>query len=109
LRRKLRAVKDELKRRRHLPIPVQGQWLERVVRGHYGYYAVPGNIAAITTFHTQVKLHWYRALRRRSQRTSLDWNRMDRLAARWLLPPRIMHPWPSVRFNARTQARSPVR
>jgi group II intron reverse transcriptase/maturase len=109
LRRKLRAVKEELKRRRHLPIPVQGQWLERVVRGHYGYYAVPGNLVAITTFHTQVKLHWYRALRRRSQRTSLDWNRMDRLAARWLPPPRILHPWPTVRFSARTQARSPVR
>ncbi len=27
-------VKDQLKRRRHLPIPKQGQWLGRVVRGH---------------------------------------------------------------------------
>ena len=109
LRRKLRAVKEELKRRQHLPIPEQGQWLGRVVRGHYGYYAVPGNIAAVTTFHAQVKRHWYKTLRRRSQRTSLDWQRMDRLAARWVPPPRILHPWPSVRFNARTQARSPVR
>jgi hypothetical protein len=109
LRRKLRVVKEEFERRQHLPIPEQGQCLRRVVRGHYGYYAVPGNIAAITTFHTQVKRHWYRALRRRSQRTSLDWQRMDRLAAHWLPPPRILHPWPSVRFNARTQARSPVR
>jgi RNA-directed DNA polymerase len=109
LRRKLRAVKEELKRRQHLPIPEQGQWLQRVVRGHYGYYAVPGNIAAVTTFRAQVKQHWYKALRRRSQRTSLDWHRMDRLAPRWLPPARIVHPWPSVRFNARTQARSPVR
>ena len=79
------------------------------MQGHYRYYAVPGNIAAISTFRNQVKRHWFRALRRRSQRTSLDWERMDRLAARWLPPARIMHPWPDVRFNARTRARSPVR
>ncbi|MBV9196346.1 MAG: hypothetical protein JO168_19590 [Solirubrobacterales bacterium] len=66
LRRKLRAVKEELKRRRHLPVPEQGRWLRSVVQGHYRYYAVPGNIAAITTFGFQVKRHWYRALRRRS-------------------------------------------
>jgi RNA-directed DNA polymerase len=35
LRAKLRVIKDELKRRRHLPIPEQGQWLARVLQGHY--------------------------------------------------------------------------
>jgi RNA-directed DNA polymerase len=109
LRAKLRAVKDELKQRRHLPVPEQGRWLRSVVQGHCQYYAVPGNIVAVTTFHAQVKLHWYRALRRRSQRTSLTWERMDRLEARWLPPARILHPWPNVRFDARTRARSPVR
>jgi group II intron reverse transcriptase/maturase len=109
LRTKLRAVKEELKRRRHLPIPEQGRWLRSVVQGHARYYAVPGNIAAIVTFRKQAKRHWYGALRRRSQRTSLDWQRMDRLEARWLPPARILHPWPSMRFDARTRARSPVR
>jgi RNA-directed DNA polymerase len=109
LRRKLRAVKEELKRRRHLPVPEQGRWLRSVVQGHDRYYAVPGNTGAIMMFRFQVKRHWYRALRRRSQRTSLDWKRMDRLEARWLPPARILHPWPNVRFDARTRARSPVR
>ena len=109
LQAKLRAVKEELKRRRHLPVPEQGQWLRRVVQGHYNYYAVPGNIVAITTFRAQAKRHWYEALRRRSQRSSLTWERMDRLEARWLPPARILHPWPNARFDARTRARSPVR
>ena len=34
---------------------------------------------------------------------------MNRLATRWLPPARIMHSWPSVRFDARTQGMSPVR
>jgi hypothetical protein len=93
----------------HLPIPDQGQWLGGVVRGHLNYYAVPGNIKAVEAFRYQATRHWYQALRRRSQRTSLDWERMHRLAQRWLPPARITHPWPAQRFDARIQARSPVR
>ena len=106
---KLREVKADLMRRRHLPIPEQGRWLASVVRGHLAYYAVPGNIDRVMAFRTQATRHWYRALRRRSQRTSLTWERMNRLSIRWLPPARIQHPWPDTRFNAKTQGRSPVR
>ena len=109
MRAKLSAVKIELMRRRHHPIPDQGQWLASVVRGHSNYYAVPGNIDAVAAFHQQTVRHWRRALRRRSQRTRLTWARMARLDHRWLPTDRILHPWPHVRFDAKTQARSPVR
>jgi len=109
LRAKLKQVKDQLKRRRHLPIPDQGRWLGSVVRGHLAYYAVPGNSRAISAFHRQLGRLWRRALRRRSQRHRLSWRRMERLVARWLPPARIRHPYPEVRFDARTRGRSPVR
>ncbi len=109
LRAKLAEVKDQLKRRRHLPLPEQGQWLGSVVRGHLAYYAVPGNSRALRAFRDQVTRHWFKALRRRSQRHRLDWEKMNRLAARWLPPVHIVHPYPGVRFDARTLGRSPVR
>ena len=109
MRTKLREVNDQLKRRRHQPIPVQGQWLASVVRGHLAYYAVPGNTDAVAAFRTQATRHWYKALRRRSQRTRLNWTRMNRIANRWLPPARVKHPFPDARFHARTQGRSPVR
>jgi RNA-directed DNA polymerase len=109
MRAKLQEVKEELNRRRHHPVPEQGQWLASVVRGHLANYAVPDNIDAVAAFRTQVARHWHRALRRRSQRTRLDWKRMNRLVVRWLPRVRIMHPWPNDRFDARTQGRSPVR
>jgi group II intron reverse transcriptase/maturase len=109
MRAKLREVNDQLKRRRHQPIPLQGQWLAAVVRGHLAYYAVPGNTDAVAAFRTQATRHWYKALRRRSQRTRLNWERMNRIATRWLPPARVKHPFPNVRFDARTQGRSPVR
>jgi group II intron reverse transcriptase/maturase len=109
MRAKLREVKEQLKRRRHQPVPEQGRWLASVVRGYRAYYAVPGNRAAVATFRTQVTKLWHEALERRSQRTRINWARMNRLATRWLPPARVVHPFPDVRFRANTQGRSPVR
>ena len=109
MRAKLAEVKDQLRRRRHLPIPVEGQWLGSVVRGHLAYYAVPGNTDAVAAFRTQVTRHWLKSLRRRSQRHRLNWERMNRIATRWLPPAKVQHPFPNVRFDARTRGRSPVR
>jgi RNA-directed DNA polymerase len=47
-RNKLRELNQELKRRRRLPIPEQGKWLRSVAQGHLNYYAVPGNLRAVT-------------------------------------------------------------
>jgi RNA-directed DNA polymerase len=102
MRAKLREINIELKRRRHQPVPEQGAWLRSVVQGHLVYYAVPGNTNTVAAFRTQVTRHWYKALRRRSQRTRLNWTRMNRLANKWLPPARVRHPFPEVRFAART-------
>ena len=109
MRAKLAEVYDRLKRGRHRPIPEQGRWLASVMRGHLAYYAVPGNSRAIQAFRYQVTRRWLKALRRRSQRHSLNWERMVRLAQRWLPPANIRHPYPEARFDARTQGKSPVR
>jgi group II intron reverse transcriptase/maturase len=109
MRAKLAEVKDQIKRRQHLPIPEQGKWLGSVVRGHLAYYAVPGNTDAVAAFCNEVTRYWFQALRRRSQRTRVNWDRMSSYVKRWFPPARPMHPFPIVRFNVRTQGRSPVR
>jgi RNA-directed DNA polymerase len=102
MRAKLAEVKTEIRRRWHLPIAVQGQWLASVLRGHYAYYAVPGNSDAIQAFRFQVIGLWRKTLRRRSQRARLTWARMKLIADRWLPRARMTHPFPEVRFAART-------
>lgn len=109
MRAKLHETKLELQRRRHQPIPEQGAWLRSVVRGYFAYHAVPTNTFAMSDFRTQVVRCWHKALRRRSQRDKTDWVRMNRLVNRWLPPVRVLHPWPTERFDARTQGKSPVR
>ena len=109
MQQKLSAVKTELRRRMHLPIPEQARWLSRVLSGHFRYFAVPDNGRALGAFRYRVIRLWRRALRRRSQRSRMTWERIYALAARWLPRPRILHPWPAARFDARTRGRSPVR
>jgi RNA-directed DNA polymerase len=98
MRARLRVIKEELRRRMHEPIPLQGRWLGQVVRGYFAYHAVPTNSRCVGAFRHYVVDLWRRSLARRSQRDHTTWNRMARLAAEFLPPPHILHPWPSVRF-----------
>lgn len=101
MRARLKEIKEELRRRMHQPIPVQGRWLAQVVRGYFAYHAVPTNARKMGAFRRHVVRLWLRTLRRRSQRRGLTWDRIDRLADKWLPKPKILHPWPDQRFAVR--------
>src|SRR5882757_7840284 len=47
---KLKEIKEEMRRRRHRPIPEQGLWLRQVVSGFFNYHAVPTNFRALAAF-----------------------------------------------------------
>jgi RNA-directed DNA polymerase len=98
MRSKLQAIKQELRRRMHQSIPAQGKWLQQVVRGYFNYYAVPTNRRAIAAFRDGIVRGWRRALRRRSQKDDLTWERIKALADAWLPKPKILHLWPRQRF-----------
>src|SRR5208283_1318655 len=102
LQAKLNAVKAELERRMHDPIPEVGKWLRSVVSGHIRYYGVPLNGPALTTFRTQVGRLWQRVMSRRSQKGQVCWERMRRYINRWLPPVRIVHPYPRYRLRVTT-------
>ena len=77
--------------------------------GHEAYYAVPGNAEAVGAFRYYVTRHWRFALSRRSQKGRVTWERMSRLARRYLPTTRIRHPWPEGGSPPGTHDRSPVR
>lgn len=105
----LLAVKDRLHAIRLLPIREQGARLRRIVQGWLNYHAVPTNTTRLREFVRQVERHWMTSLRRRSQRHRLTWQRLSRIAQLWLPRPRVLHPWPSVRFDARPRGKSRMR
>jgi RNA-directed DNA polymerase len=109
MRAKLKAIREDMFRRRHLPVQVQGQRIEAVVRGYFAYHAVPTNMHRLNGFRTEVLRAWRHALGRRGQRTLPTWARMNRLGKRWIPSPRVLHPYPWDRFDDRTQGGSRVR
>jgi group II intron reverse transcriptase/maturase len=98
MRAKLRMIKEEMWRRMHQPIPQFGKWLGYVVRGYFNYHAVPTNFRALVAFRNEIIKRWRRVLTRRSDKTNLNWTRMNGLIDEWLPQPRIRHPWPNQRF-----------
>jgi group II intron reverse transcriptase/maturase len=101
MRVKLQAIKQELRRRMHWPIPAQGKWLKQIIRGYFNYHAVPTNNRALLGFRDEIVRSWRWVLTRRSQRDSTGWERMRELADDWLPKPKILHPWPNQRFAVR--------
>jgi len=105
---KLKALKAELQRRMHHPLPKLGAYVGAVVRGHIQYYGVPLNSQPLFAFARAVTRLWWRVLARRSQRY-LPWHRMRRYVARWVPRVHICHPYPLARFGVITQGGSRMR
>jgi group II intron reverse transcriptase/maturase len=98
-RKKLRAIKQELRRRMHEPVAQVGEWLKSVLNGYYQYHAVPGNLTVLKRFRRQVARYWFHVLGQRSQRRP-TWDKLGKLFDHWLPVPKVVHEFPDARFRA---------
>jgi group II intron reverse transcriptase/maturase len=90
LRRAVTSIADWCRSNRHQPIEAQHAALCRRLQGHYNYFGVSGNFRCLLVVQEEVKRAWYKWLRRRSQRTRLNWEKFCELLKRFALPrPRI--------------------
>jgi hypothetical protein len=99
MRAKLLELKQQLRNRLHDSLALTGKWLRSIVQGYFNYHAVPGNIDSLHAFRNRLVRLWRTMLIHRSQRHHLNWARMQRLAEQWLPKPRVLHPYPRVRFD----------
>jgi len=105
---KLAELKEQLSRRCHDDLAQVGAWLQSVFRGWSRYYAVPGNYPRLQQFRDAIQDMWLRTLRRRSQRgRRLTWKKFSNLCKRWLPTPKILHPYPNVRFAGQHPRQEP--
>jgi RNA-directed DNA polymerase len=102
LRSKLKELKETMRKRMHWSIPDVGKWLKSVIIGHCRYYGVPWNGKSLTRFRSEITRIWFISLRRRSQKHRITWERMNRIAKKWLPNPFICHPYPLERMRVIT-------
>ena len=85
--RAVRSIDHWCRDNRHLPIREQHKKLNEKLRGHYAYYGVTGNSAALTRFFYEVGLRWRRWLNRRNNLRSMTWEKFLVILRRYPLAP----------------------
>ncbi len=101
LRAKLREVRETLHQRRHEPIAEHGRWLRSVMQGYFNYFGVSGNLVSLNMFRRETARSWLHALRCRSQRHRLTWERFSPIVDHWFPRIQVLHPYPADRFYAK--------
>jgi group II intron reverse transcriptase/maturase len=94
LARAVRSVYEWCRGHRHLSLAEQHVALKRRVQGHMNYFAIQGNLQSVSRFLYLVRRAWFKWLSRRSQRSNMNWERFQRIIARYPLPAvRAVVPW----------------
>jgi RNA-directed DNA polymerase len=102
LRRSLLSLQDLMRQMRHLTIQQQADDLNVVLRGHYTYYGIAGNIRALQKVYRAVQRYWRKMLRSRSwagrQLTWVDFNQLKERTP--LLRPKLPLPYQALQVLA---------
>ncbi len=93
LRRSLASLRDLMRQIRHYAIKEQVSEINAVLRGHYAYYGVAGNLRTLIKVYQVVERYWRRMLRSRSRDGRLGWDRFNQIKERNpLLRPKLRLP-----------------
>jgi group II intron reverse transcriptase/maturase len=77
----------------HIPIDVLTRKLNQKLRGHYNYYGLSHNIKKLLGFYRYVTYELFKALKRRSNDSKIDWERFNKIMVyNPLLKPKITVP-----------------
>jgi RNA-directed DNA polymerase len=94
LRRALLRLQDLMRRIRHLPVREQVDNLNSVLRGHYAYYGIAGNIRALQKVYRHVVHYWHKMLCSRSRKGKIRWKVFQRIQERFpILRPKLYLPY----------------
>lgn len=85
LNRAIKAVRRWCREHRHNDLALQHRHLSAVLRGHYNYYGMLGNLRWLARFYFEVTRAWKKWLSRRNSRP-LTWATFTRIQARFPLP-----------------------
>jgi group II intron reverse transcriptase/maturase len=90
--RALAAVSDWCRNHRHWKLRDQHRHLSSMMRGHFAYYGVGGNLRRLERYAHQVERIWQKWLSRRDRGSVVRWARLGEILKRHPLPPaKITH------------------
>ncbi|GAB6152702.1 group II intron reverse transcriptase/maturase [Desulfosporosinus burensis] len=101
LKRSLARITDKMKEMQHWSIKEQVYKINEMLRGHYNYYGMGGNLKSLQRVHRVVERYWWRLLCGRSWRGYIRWNvYVEILKSFPILRPRIHIPLVKMKQHA---------
>lgn len=90
--RALKAINQQCRLMRHWPLREQHRRLCQMLKGHYGYFGISGNLKGIAALTHQARRCWRYWLSRRSNESYVSWAAFERILETFPLPrPRVVH------------------
>jgi RNA-directed DNA polymerase len=75
LRRSAQKLHLLMREIRHHSLKEQSEEINQVLRGHYAYYGLGGNLGSLRKIHRFAERYWHRMLGSRSQKSHITWER----------------------------------
>jgi RNA-directed DNA polymerase len=102
LRRSIASLQDLMRRIRHFDIKDQVREINAVLRGHYAYYGIAGNLRSLLKVYRVTERYWCRMLRSRSRDGGhLTWDDFHQIKERTpIVRPKLRLPYRVLRALA---------
>jgi RNA-directed DNA polymerase len=101
LRRSLARLEELMREIRHESVKDQVTRLNHVLRGHYAYYGVAGNLQSLRKVYRAVERYWHKMLCSRSWKSYMPWEVFVQVKTRFpLLRPRLFLPYAQLKSYA---------
>jgi Retron-type reverse transcriptase len=101
LRRSLARLQELMRETRHESVKDQAAKLNEVLRGHYAYYGVAGNLHSLHKVYRAVERYWHKMLCSRSWKSYMPWEVFVKVKTCFpLLRPRLFLPYAQLKSYA---------
>lgn len=101
LRRSLAHLQELMREIRHWSVKDQATKRSEVLRGHYAYYGVAGNLRSLHKVYRAVECYWHKMLCSRSWKSYMPWEVFVKVKTCFrLLRPRLVLPYTQLKSYA---------
>lgn len=101
LKRSMMKVTDKMREIRHCSIEEQVYKINQILRGHYNYYGMGGNINSLFKLYNKVENYFKKMLSSRSWKGKINWDIYSKIKEKFpLLRPKLLIPFEKMKAYA---------
>lgn len=94
LRRSLTKIKELISKVKHWRMKDQAKEINQVLRGHFAYYGLGGNLTGLTKVYRVVERFWKYSLSRRCWKSKINWETFQQIKEKYpLQKPKLLIPY----------------